>query len=182
MFETLTFQRYLTSYHHQHLKSSKSPQDSKAPSGINSRIMETTPLRIPYLSRISLMFGFHLQIPNFTIRLLKKSMKREIPYKKNICRVMKHIEFFNDLPSDEIGIIRRRCKFQVMDYFPQSASEERKIKNEMEFVVKTIAQYYPNFAISSTSWGVTSDIYIPVINVILPPSSDRSIAMRVLET
>jgi hypothetical protein len=70
----------------------------------------------------------------------------------------------------------------VMDYFPHSGAEERKLKNEMEFIVKAIAQYYPNFAISSTSWGVTSDIAIPVINIILPPSSDRSIAMGVFET
>ena len=95
---------------------------------------------------------------------------------------MKHIDFFNDLPSEETGIIRRGYEFRVMDYFPQSAFEERKLENEMEFVVKTVTQYYPNFAISSSSWGVTPDVSIPVINVILPPSADRSIAIGLLET
>ena len=40
-------------------------------------------------------------------------------------------------PNLEIGIIRRGYQFQVMGYFPHSASEERKLENEMEFVVKT---------------------------------------------
>jgi hypothetical protein len=93
--------------------------------------------------------------------------------------LINHIDFFN-LPL-ETGIIHRGYEFRVMDYFPQSALEQ-KLESEMEFVVKTVTQYYLNFAINSSSRGVRPDVSIPVINVILPPSADRSIAIRLLKT
>ena len=103
----------------------------------------------PALSKKNLNYLLRVAL---TDRRFYEKIDEELPQKvvddtkramHNLSRLMKHIDMYNSLPKDEIGILRCSYSYQISLYIPESSLAQATLTKEIGQVTRIVSQAAP---------------------------------------
>jgi len=95
--------------------------------------------------------------------------------------LLKQIDFYDSLPSEDFGTIRRIFNHRVFLYQPESTMADQVLNHECEYVSSFISSRLANFVVYPSRWGITLDVSVPVINIVVPECADIERVITLLE-
>ena len=120
-----------------------------------------------YVLRVALFAGIYYKRTEYGVE--ETSLMRI--GKQTMSRLLRHLDLLHILPPTEAGVIRPSYPITTAVYIPTSAYEKTVIMRQTNVIRNLLLTYRQAYVIYLSSWGASSQLSLPVLNVVLEQSN-----------
>ena len=120
-----------------------------------------------YVLRVALFAGIYYKWTEYGVE--EEGMMRI--GKQTMSRLLRHLDLLHILPPDEAGVIRPSYRITTSVYITTSAYEKTVITRQTNVIRNLLSTYRQAYVVYLSSWGPSSQVSLPVLNIILEQSN-----------